>query len=169
MAQVFPVGAFILKASFPEVRFLLLQRSSCSEPHSLGLITLLSLDISLTVERFLTVSRVFSHTFSGWRCSFSAGVPSRLCVHERMVLSTSQQVALAFTAVLFTFVVLPRLFGVGGGAGAKETRFDPRYTRKGRTSLCCRSGELHTPLAHVPKLVTMQVRLCHFALSSLVC
>ncbi|XP_053169994.1 coiled-coil domain-containing protein 107 [Scomber japonicus] len=47
-----------------------------------------------------------------------------------MVLSTSQQVALAFTAVLFTFVVLPRLFGVGGGAGAKETRFDPRYSRK---------------------------------------
>lgn len=51
-----------------------------------------------------------------------------------MVLSTSQQVALAFTAVLFTFVVLPRLFGVGGGTGAKETRFDPRYTRKGRKS-----------------------------------
>ncbi|KAK2858719.1 hypothetical protein Q5P01_003339 [Channa striata] len=48
-----------------------------------------------------------------------------------MVLSTSQQVALAFTAVLFTFVVLPRLFGVGGGTGTKETRFDPRYTRKG--------------------------------------
>ncbi|XP_044042934.1 coiled-coil domain-containing protein 107 [Siniperca chuatsi] len=47
-----------------------------------------------------------------------------------MVLSTSQQVALAFTAVLFTFVVLPRLFGVGGGTGTKETRFDPRYTRK---------------------------------------
>ncbi|XP_070785308.1 resistance to inhibitors of cholinesterase protein 3 isoform X2 [Enoplosus armatus] len=48
-----------------------------------------------------------------------------------MVLSTSQQVALAFTAVLFTFVVLPRLFGVGGGGtGTKETRFDPRYTRK---------------------------------------
>ncbi|XP_041636165.1 coiled-coil domain-containing protein 107 [Cheilinus undulatus] len=48
-----------------------------------------------------------------------------------MVLSTSQQVALAFTAVLFTFVVLPRMFGVGGGSGTKETRFDPRYTRKG--------------------------------------
>ncbi|XP_026183001.1 acidic leucine-rich nuclear phosphoprotein 32 family member A [Mastacembelus armatus] len=48
-----------------------------------------------------------------------------------MVLSTSQQVALAFTAVLFTFVVLPRLFGVGSGTGAKEARFDPRYTRKG--------------------------------------
>ncbi|KAK2883297.1 coiled-coil domain-containing protein 107 isoform X1 [Channa argus] len=48
-----------------------------------------------------------------------------------MVLSTSQQVALAFTAVLFTFVVLPRLFGVDGGTGAKETRFDPRYTRRG--------------------------------------
>ncbi|TKS91051.1 hypothetical protein D9C73_025185 [Collichthys lucidus] len=47
-----------------------------------------------------------------------------------MVLSTSQQVALAFTAVLFTFVVLPRLFGVGGGAGAKETRMDSRHARK---------------------------------------
>ncbi|XP_073337199.1 uncharacterized protein [Pagrus major] len=50
-----------------------------------------------------------------------------------MVLSTSQQVALAFTAVLFTFVVLPRLFGVGGGTGAKESRFDSRYTRKAGT------------------------------------
>lgn len=48
-----------------------------------------------------------------------------------MVLSTSQQVALAFTAVLFTFVVLPRLFGVGGGTSAKDAKFDPRYTRKG--------------------------------------
>lgn len=48
-----------------------------------------------------------------------------------MVLSTSQQVALAFTAVLFTFVVLPRLFGVGGGTGGKETKLDSRYTRKG--------------------------------------
>ncbi|XP_035989584.1 coiled-coil domain-containing protein 107 [Fundulus heteroclitus] len=48
-----------------------------------------------------------------------------------MVLSTSQQVALAFTAVLLTFVVLPRLFGVGGGTAAKETKFDPRYNRKG--------------------------------------
>ncbi|XP_063762005.1 coiled-coil domain-containing protein 107 isoform X2 [Eleginops maclovinus] len=47
-----------------------------------------------------------------------------------MVVSTSQQVALAFTAVLFTFVVLPRMFGVGGGTGTKETRFDPRHTRK---------------------------------------
>ncbi|XP_036978087.1 coiled-coil domain-containing protein 107 [Acanthopagrus latus] len=50
-----------------------------------------------------------------------------------MVLSTSQQVALAFTAVLFTFVVLPRLFGVGGGTGAKESRFDSRYSRKAST------------------------------------
>ncbi|KAL3048597.1 hypothetical protein OYC64_007198 [Pagothenia borchgrevinki] len=47
-----------------------------------------------------------------------------------MVVSTSQQVALAFTAVLFTFVVLPRMFGVGGGTGTKETRFDPRLSRK---------------------------------------
>ncbi|XP_017294219.1 coiled-coil domain-containing protein 107 [Kryptolebias marmoratus] len=48
-----------------------------------------------------------------------------------MVLSASQQVALAFTAVLFTFVVLPRLFGVGGGTAAKDAKFDPRYNRKG--------------------------------------
>ncbi|XP_072233779.1 uncharacterized protein [Leuresthes tenuis] len=48
-----------------------------------------------------------------------------------MVLSTSQQVALAFTGVLFTFVVLPRLFGVGGGAAVKETKFDQRYNRRG--------------------------------------
>ncbi|XP_051912175.1 coiled-coil domain-containing protein 107 [Hippocampus zosterae] len=44
-----------------------------------------------------------------------------------MVLSTTQQVALAFTAVLFTFVVLPKLFGTG----TKESRLDPRYSRKG--------------------------------------
>ncbi|XP_077400694.1 uncharacterized protein LOC144035119 [Vanacampus margaritifer] len=46
-----------------------------------------------------------------------------------MVLSTSQQVALAFTGVLFTFVVLPKMFGVG--TGAKESRLDPRFSRKG--------------------------------------
>lgn len=46
-------------------------------------------------------------------------------------MSTSQQVALAFTAVLFTFVVLPRLFGVGVGSAGKENRFDSRYGRKG--------------------------------------
>ncbi|KAM6896177.1 uncharacterized protein PEZ65_021322 isoform 2-T2 [Lycodopsis pacificus] len=45
-----------------------------------------------------------------------------------MVLSTSHQVALAFTAVLFTFVVLPRMFS--SGTGAKETRVDPRYSKK---------------------------------------
>ncbi|XP_013873524.1 protein RIC-3 [Austrofundulus limnaeus] len=48
-----------------------------------------------------------------------------------MVLSTSQQVALAFTAVLFTFVVLPRLFGAGGGTSGKDAKFDPRYNKKG--------------------------------------
>lgn len=52
-----------------------------------------------------------------------------------MVLSTSQQVALAFTAVLFTFVVLPRLFGAGGGTSAKDTKFDPRYNKKGKKCL----------------------------------
>ncbi|CAB1346217.1 unnamed protein product [Coregonus sp. 'balchen'] len=47
-----------------------------------------------------------------------------------MVFSSSQQVVVAFTAVLFAFVVFPRMFGVG--SGAKETRgFDARYNRKG--------------------------------------
>ncbi|XP_030575559.1 uncharacterized protein LOC115773175 isoform X1 [Archocentrus centrarchus] len=47
-----------------------------------------------------------------------------------MVLSTSQQVALAFTAVLFTFVVLPRLYGFGSGTPAKDSKLDTRYSRK---------------------------------------
>ncbi|KAJ8381372.1 hypothetical protein SKAU_G00021500 [Synaphobranchus kaupii] len=47
-----------------------------------------------------------------------------------MALSSSQQLVVAFTAVLFVFVVFPRMFG--SGAGSKETRgFDPRYNRKG--------------------------------------
>ncbi|KAF6725543.1 Coiled-coil domain-containing protein 107 [Oryzias melastigma] len=46
-----------------------------------------------------------------------------------MVLSTSQQVALAFTAVLFMFVVLPRMLGVG--TASKEAKLDPRFNRKG--------------------------------------
>lgn len=50
----------------------------------------------------------------------------------RMGMSTSQQVALAFTAVLLMFVVLPRLFGVGGGGTVSENTFDPRYSRKGK-------------------------------------
>ncbi|XP_029598113.1 uncharacterized protein LOC115180285 [Salmo trutta] len=46
-----------------------------------------------------------------------------------MVFSSSQQVVVAFTAVLFAFVVFPKMFGVG--SGAKETRgFDARYNRK---------------------------------------
>ncbi|XP_078098685.1 uncharacterized protein LOC144512027 isoform X2 [Sander vitreus] len=64
-----------------------------------------------------------------------------------MVLSTSQQVAMAFTAVLFTFVVLPRMFGVGGGTGAKETRFDPRYTRKAGLGPGAARGQ---PIANAP-------------------
>ncbi|XP_039647579.1 coiled-coil domain-containing protein 107 isoform X2 [Perca fluviatilis] len=64
-----------------------------------------------------------------------------------MVLSTSQQVAMAFTAVLFTFVVLPRMFGVGGGTGAKETRFDPRYTRKAGLGPGAVRGQ---PIANAP-------------------
>ena len=44
-----------------------------------------------------------------------------------MVLSTSQQVALAFSALLLMFVGLPRLFG-----GGTENSFDRRYSRKGK-------------------------------------
>nr|XP_057922575.1 coiled-coil domain-containing protein 107 isoform X2 [Doryrhamphus excisus] len=62
-----------------------------------------------------------------------------------MVLSTSQQVALAFTAVLLTFVVLPKMFSSGGGNGTKETRLDPRYSRKGGPAL----GPLRGPAASV--------------------
>ncbi|XP_028809986.1 coiled-coil domain-containing protein 107 [Denticeps clupeoides] len=47
-----------------------------------------------------------------------------------MVLSSSQQAVVAFTAVLLTFVVFPRMFG--GGGGLKEARpHDPRFSRKG--------------------------------------
>ncbi|XP_030642785.1 uncharacterized protein LOC115822948 isoform X2 [Chanos chanos] len=46
-----------------------------------------------------------------------------------MVLTSSQQVVVAFTAVLFVFVVFPRMFG--GGTGLRDTRaFDARYNRK---------------------------------------
>ncbi|XP_063316450.1 coiled-coil domain-containing protein 107 isoform X2 [Pelmatolapia mariae] len=48
-----------------------------------------------------------------------------------MVLSTSQQVALAFTGVLFMFVVLPRLYGFGSGTAAKDAKLDARHSRKG--------------------------------------
>ncbi|XP_020797708.2 coiled-coil domain-containing protein 107 [Boleophthalmus pectinirostris] len=64
-----------------------------------------------------------------------------------MVLSASQQVALAFTAVLFTFVVLPRMFGVGGGGGggtgAKDARLDSRYSRKGPGPGAVRGNPIH--------------------------
>ncbi|KAJ8405328.1 hypothetical protein AAFF_G00323190 [Aldrovandia affinis] len=46
------------------------------------------------------------------------------------VEAIKQKLVVAFTAVLFAFVVFPRMFS--GGAGSKETRgFDPRYIRKG--------------------------------------
>ncbi|XP_062374432.1 coiled-coil domain-containing protein 107 [Sardina pilchardus] len=45
-----------------------------------------------------------------------------------MALSSSQQVVVAFTAVLFAFVVLPRMFG--GGTGSREPRsYDQRYKK----------------------------------------
>ncbi|XP_032363591.1 uncharacterized protein ccdc107 [Etheostoma spectabile] len=57
-----------------------------------------------------------------------------------MVLSTSQQVAMAFTAVLFTFVVLPRMLGVG-------PRSDPRYARKAGLGPGAVRGQ---PIANAP-------------------
>ncbi|XP_051974093.1 coiled-coil domain-containing protein 107 [Xyrauchen texanus] len=45
-----------------------------------------------------------------------------------MVLSSSQQVVMAFTAVLLVFVLFPRMFG----SGSRESQsFDPRISRKG--------------------------------------
>ncbi|KAK1789465.1 hypothetical protein P4O66_015381 [Electrophorus voltai] len=46
-----------------------------------------------------------------------------------MVLSSSQQIVVAFTAVVCVFVVFPRLFG-GGGVVRETKTFEPRY-RKG--------------------------------------
>ncbi|XP_028305788.1 uncharacterized protein LOC114465161 [Gouania willdenowi] len=65
-----------------------------------------------------------------------------------MVLSTSQQVAMAFTAVLFTFVVLPRLFGVGGGTTAKDAKFEPRYSRKGPGAVRGQAVNMNAPGSH---------------------
>ncbi|XP_043092729.1 coiled-coil domain-containing protein 107 [Puntigrus tetrazona] len=45
-----------------------------------------------------------------------------------MVLSSSQQLVMAFTAVLLVFVLFPRMFG--GGSRDGET-FDPRISRRG--------------------------------------
>ncbi|KAG5267681.1 hypothetical protein AALO_G00224430 [Alosa alosa] len=45
-----------------------------------------------------------------------------------MVLSSSQQVVVAFTAVLFAFVVFPRMFG--GGTGSREPKsYEQRYKK----------------------------------------
>ncbi|KAL2102827.1 hypothetical protein ACEWY4_001995 [Coilia grayii] len=48
-----------------------------------------------------------------------------------MVLSSSQQVVIAFTVVLFAFVVFPKMFGGGSGLRESSKSFDPRHGRKG--------------------------------------
>lgn len=64
-----------------------------------------------------------------------------------MVLSTSQQVALAFTGVLFMFVVLPRLYGFGSGTAAKDAKLDARHSRKGTNiQLVLGHSEVHFAL-----------------------
>ncbi|KAK2893099.1 hypothetical protein Q8A67_013087 [Cirrhinus molitorella] len=46
-----------------------------------------------------------------------------------MVLSSSQQLVMAFTAVLLVFVLFPRMFG--GGSSREGQSFDPRISRRG--------------------------------------
>lgn len=45
-------------------------------------------------------------------------------------MSSSQQVVMAFTAVLLVFVLFPRMF-TGGGGGRENPSFDPRMSRRG--------------------------------------
>lgn len=84
-----------------------------------------------------------------------------------MVLSTSQQVALAFTAVLFTFVVLPRLFGVGGGGnGTKDARYDPRYNRKGPAAVRGTPVQMNSPGAQSAENIQNMKKLMEQELKS---
>ncbi|KPP58763.1 hypothetical protein Z043_123381, partial [Scleropages formosus] len=50
-----------------------------------------------------------------------------------MVLSSSQQLVVAFTAVLFVFVVFPRMFSGGSGESREARNLDPRFSRKAGT------------------------------------
>lgn len=83
-------------------------------------------------RRIVCASRLFIGLYSSGTVVSSFCVCFLLFLSRRMALSTSQQIALAFTAVLLMFVVLPRLFGVGGGGTVSENMFDPRYSRKGK-------------------------------------
>ncbi|XP_055047193.2 uncharacterized protein [Misgurnus anguillicaudatus] len=47
-----------------------------------------------------------------------------------VLLSSSQQVVMAFTAVLLVFVLFPRMF-TGSGGGREGQSFDPRMNRRG--------------------------------------
>jgi len=48
--------------------------------------------------------------------------------HTEMVLSSSQQLVMAFTAVLLVFVLFPRMFS---GSARDAQSFDPRISRRG--------------------------------------
>ncbi|KAI7792084.1 coiled-coil domain-containing protein 107 [Triplophysa rosa] len=53
-----------------------------------------------------------------------------VCNEDVMVqISSSQQVVMAFTAVLLVFVLFPRMFS--GGGGRESPSFDPRMSRRG--------------------------------------
>lgn len=64
-----------------------------------------------------------------------------------MAISSSQQVLISFTAVLFAFVILPKMFGVGNNVALKETRgLDSRYNRKvGPGAVRAKPVSMNTP------------------------
>lgn len=58
-----------------------------------------------------------------------------------MVLSSSQQLVMAFTAVLLVFVLFPRMFS-GGSSSRDGQSFEPRISKRGSdtstaASACC--------------------------------
>ncbi|XP_061815003.1 uncharacterized protein [Nerophis lumbriciformis] len=75
-----------------------------------------------------------------------------------MVLSTTQQVALAFTAVMLTFVVFPKMFSIGGGNGVKESRRDSRYARKGGPGLRGPAASVSAPSSHQSPESVLQMK-----------
>ncbi len=78
------------------------------------------------VEVSVTVRRSVAHTHRRRHSVITSEVIVR---GSEMVLSSSQQLVMAFTAVLLVFVLFPRMFGGGGSRDGQP--FDPRISRKG--------------------------------------
>lgn len=86
----------------------------------------------------MALAHFFSHyTLPNRRRDFvnSVGSHSRICNRSRlvsntnMVLSSSQQLVMAFTAVLLVFVLFPRMFS--GGSSRDGPSFEPRSSKRG--------------------------------------